>query len=200
MSYSYDEAVLIKQSYDEMGFFSEIKEKKDGFICEISKNWFTYDGIIPQIGDSYYLKLSSDCELVTILGFSADDHVVYVTYKIDSSGEENEKFFSSFRDFKSTPWTDKDRISYFLKYDFLPCLPKVLLVLLLIGILVGFIIFLFNCDYSVLTPDIPDTSESSELSLIFKQAFDMAFPLLKYIFVFVIFSSVISILFRSLDR
>lgn len=198
MCYSYDEAVLIKQSYDEMGIFSEIKEKKNGYICVISKKWLTYDCIIPQIGDSYYLKSSSsfDCKLVTILGFSQCDNVVFVTFESES-GEENEDYFSSFCNFKTTPWTDKDMISYFFKYDFMPCLPKILLGLLITGILIGFILLLFNCDFSFFNAN---SSESSEFSIIFKEAFDIAFPLFKYILFFVIFSSALSLLCRFLRR
>lgn len=135
---SKDEVMYIKDEYDKMGFPSEIKQQGDGYICEISKKWYSYEGILPQVNDSFYIMGEDENLPYKIISFEIEDDVCNLTVQLEGADDDDllEAELDTFNVLKTTPWTAKDKRDYFVKYE----LPKKMLGAL--GMFLGIVLIL----------------------------------------------------------
>lgn len=146
---SKDEVMFVKDEYDKMGFPSEIKQQGDGYICEISKKWYSYEGILPQVNDNFYILGEDENLPYKIISFEIEDDVCNLTVQLEGADDDDllEAELDTFNVLKTTPWTAKDKRDYFVKYELpqkmLGALGMFLGIVLILGIiaLLGYAIF-----------------------------------------------------------
>ena len=146
---SKDEVMFVKDEYDKMGFPSEIKQQGEGYICEISKKWYSYEGILPQVNDNFYILGEDENLPYKIISFEIEDDVCNLTVQLEGADDDDllEAELDTFNVLKTTPWTAKDKRDYFVKYELpqkmLGALGMFLGIVLILGIiaLLGYAIF-----------------------------------------------------------
>ena len=150
---SKEEALLTQKVNSELGFPSEVVEEKGRYVCKTTKRLYTYDGVIPQIGDAVFIhKDFAKFDVTTFKSVSSNpqpsvDTGSYIIEEFDiaekccnvtvrsqnSQGEEPEKItysMSSFKYLKTTPWTASDYRKYYVRNE----LPYLLVALVAVSV------------------------------------------------------------------
>lgn len=153
---SKDEVMYVKDEYDKMGFPSEVKKQGDGYICEISKKWYSYEGILPQVNDSFYIMDEDENLPYKIISFEIEDDVCNLTVQLEGADDDDllEAELDTFNVLKTTPWTAKDKRDYFIKYELPWAILSVLGVILAIVLVLGLIAVLVWGIFSQTVPEI----------------------------------------------
>ena len=153
---SKNEVMYVKDEYDKMGFPSEIKQQGDGYICEISKKWYSYEGILPQVNDSFYIMGEDENLPYKIISFEIEDDLCNLTVQLEGADDDDllEAELDTFNVLKTTPWTAKDKQDYYVKYELPTVILSVLGVILAIVLVLGLIALLV---WGIFSQTVPET-------------------------------------------
>ena len=163
---SKNEVMYVKDEYDKMGFPSEIKQQGDGYICEISKKWYSYEGILPQVNDSFYIMGEDENLPYKIISFEIEDDVCNLTVQLEGADDDDllEAELDTFNVLKTTPWTAKDKRDYFVKYELPQKMLGALGMFLGIVLILGIIALLGYAIFSQIVPETLAKLSGEELS------------------------------------
>lgn len=206
---SKDEVMYVKDEYDKMGFPSEVKKQGDGYICEISKKWYSYEGILPQVNDSFYIMDEDDNLPYKIISFEIEDDVCNLTVQLEGADDELEEHIKlskksepdkvlkldTFNVLKATPWTAKDKRDYFVKYELPQKMLGALGMFLGIVLILGIIALLVWGIYSQTVPETLAKLLGVELSEI-----QPLWRMMKLCLMLVLFISILNAAFKIVSK
>ncbi|MBQ7008060.1 MAG: hypothetical protein IJN05_02475 [Ruminococcus sp.] len=194
---SKNEVMYVKDEYDKMGFPSEIKQQGDGYICEISKKWYSYEGILPQVNDSFYIMGEDENLPYKIISFEIEDDVCNLTVQLEGADDDDllEAELDTFNVLKTTPWTAKDKRDYFVKYELPKVILSVLSVILAIVLVVGLIALLGYAIFSQIVPETLAKLSGEELSEI-----QPLWRMMKSCLMLVLFISILHAAFKIVSK
>ena len=194
---SKNEVMYVKDEYDKMGFPSEIKQQGDGYICEISKKWYSYEGILPQVNDSFYIMGEDENLPYKIISFEIEDDVCNLTVQLEGADDDDllEAELDTFNILKTTPWTAKDKRDYFVKYELPKVILSVLSVILAIVLVVGLIALLGYAIFSQIVPETLAKLSGEELSEI-----QPLWRMMKSCLMLVLFISILHAAFKIVSK
>lgn len=194
---SKDEVMYIKDEYDKIGFPSEIKQQGDGYICEISKKWYSYEGILPQVNDSFYILGEDENLPYKIISFEIEDDVCNLTVQLEGADDDDllEAELDTFNILKTTPWTAKDKRDYFVKYELPQKMLGALGMFLGIVLILGIIALLVWGIYSQTVPETLAKLLGVELSEI-----QPLWRMMKKCLMLVLFTSIMGAAIRIISR
>jgi len=194
---SKDEVMFVKDEYDKMGFPSEIKQQGDGYICEISKKWYSYEGILPQVNDSFYILGEDENLPYKIISFEIEDDVCNLTVQLEGADDDDllEAELDTFNVLKTTPWTAKDKRDYFVKYELPKVILSVLSVILAIVLVVGLIALL---GYAIFSQIVPETL--AELSGVELSEIQPLWRMMRTVLIIVLSTSIMGVAIRIISK
>ncbi len=194
---SKNEVMYVKDEYDKMGFPSEIKQQGDGYICEISKKWYSYEGILPQVNDSFYIMGEDENLPYKIISFEIEDDVCNLTVQLEGADDDDllEAELDTFNVLKTTPWTAKDKRDYYVKYELPKVILSVLSVILAIVLVVGLIALL---GYAIFSQIVPETL--AELSGVELSEIQPLWRMMRTVLIIVLSSSIMGAAIKIISR
>ncbi len=194
---SKNEVMYVKDEYDKMGFPSEIKQQGDGYICEISKKWYSYEGILPQVNDSFYIMGEDENLPYKIISFEIEDDVCNLTVQLEGADDDDllEAELDTFNVLKTTPWTAKDKRDYYVKYELPKVILSVLSVILAIVLVVGLIALL---GYAIFSQIVPETL--AELSGVELSEIQPLWRMMRTVLIIVLSTSIMGAAIKIISR
>lgn len=163
------EAECIKKEYDALGIPATIINDINGYTCVVSKEAYTFDGVLLQKNDVIYFKKDFH-KCFDSIEFNIKDHnhlnyygepfVVEEVKKVDENyvvtarkmhGETSCVFeIHDCSVIKSSPWAKYDDLCFFIKKDLPWHLLRAVAVFFLISILAGIMAIPFAFDFTII--------------------------------------------------
>lgn len=169
---SKEEAQCVHEAYKDQGFISVIREKSRGYVCEIPKELNTWDKRRVSVGDLlYHFDKPDTC--VELLAITPVDECTSFKITIKCENEEEVMTVDDFSEFKTSPWSVKERVKMMAI-----CGIAMSVSILLVGCLIGGFLYLVWSDtiIDLLVSSDSASSEVQELDSFMLQAWSLIRP------------------------